>query len=68
MAIRPRAPKASPARSVHVTAMVANAHRVVTALSKASVKSALCAKRLRHKRKRRLSPASLTSPQKLALQ
>ena len=65
--IRPRAPKASPARSDHVTAMAGNAHLAVTALSKASVKSAQCVKHLLPKRKPRVSPASLTLPLKQQL-
>lgn len=67
VSIRPRAPKASPARSDHVTAMAANAHLVVIALSKASVKSAQCVKHLLPKRKPRVSPASLTLPLKQQL-
>ena len=65
VSIRLRAPKASPARSVHVTAMAANAHlavTVVTAPSKASAKSVQCVKHLLPKRKPRVSPASLTLP------
>ena len=50
--------------------MAATAHlvvTVVTALSKASVKSAQCMKHLLHKRKLRVSPASLTLPLKQQL-
>lgn len=70
VSIRPRAPKASPAKSARVTAMAANAHLAVTvviALSKASVKSAQCVKHLLPKRKPRVSPASLTLPLKQQL-
>lgn len=67
VSIRLRAPKASPAKSVHVTAMAATVRLVVTALSKASVKSAPCVKHLPPKRKPRVSPASLTLPLKQQL-
>ena len=59
VSIRLRAPKVSPAKSVHVTVMAATVRLVVTALNKASVKSAQCVKHLLPKRKLRVSPASL---------